>query len=124
MTGVQLLDKRSVMSCWYFGLVLGVFLYPMSMGMTSFDPYVFGMKFSWLFLLFFILTILFFLKKNSFGIVLMICIFAYDLKLLESPNFWDYLIDPFFFIASVFMFVWQVIALIFRSIRSALSPEC
>jgi hypothetical protein len=28
---------------------------------------------------------------------------AYNLRMLESPNFWDYLVDPVCFIVSLFM---------------------
>jgi hypothetical protein len=96
-----LFDKKALLSFWVFGAVMGVILYPMAMGLGPFDPYTLGWGFSPLFIFLMVLTIFLLYKKNRPGIVLMLCILSYNLQLLESPNLWDYLVDPFYVIISL-----------------------
>ncbi|MDQ1353374.1 MAG: hypothetical protein QG657_3680 [Acidobacteriota bacterium] len=99
-TGKVWVDRKTLSGFWLFGIVMGLLLYPMALGLGPYDPYSLGWKFSLLFVLIMVLTIFLLLKRTPLGIVLMLCILAYHLRLLESPNFWDYLIDPFFVIIS------------------------
>ncbi len=101
LTGARLLDSREALAAWVFGLASGLALYPMALGLGGFDPYDLGREFSWLFVLLVALTIALLRARNRFGIVLVVAILVYDLGLLESPNLWDYLIDPFYMIAAV-----------------------
>jgi hypothetical protein len=93
--GIRLLDGRSLLTCWIFSLIAGMALYPMALGLGRFDSYTAGWEFSWLFLLAFSVTAVLLAMKNRFAIVLMAAILAYNLRLLESTNLWDYLVDPF-----------------------------
>ncbi|HLP44957.1 MAG TPA: hypothetical protein VK469_03375, partial [Candidatus Kapabacteria bacterium] len=93
-------DRKTLSGIWLFGIVMGVLLYPMALGLGPYDPYSLGWGFSLLFVVMMVLTICLLVKRNPLGIVLMLCILAYQLRVLESPNFWDYLIDPFFVIRS------------------------
>jgi hypothetical protein len=95
-SGSRLLDRTASTASWIFGLVAGLVLYPMALGLGDFDPYSLGWGFSWLFAFLELVTILLLLMKNRFAVVLIVCILGYDLNLLESPNLWDYLVDPFF----------------------------
>jgi hypothetical protein len=99
-SGIRLLDRRGLTASWIFALIAGIMLYPMALGSGGFDPYELGWGFSWLFPLLMAFTILLLLRKNRFGIVMAACIFAYDFQLLESPNLWDYLIDPVYVLVS------------------------
>jgi hypothetical protein len=38
---------------------------------------------------------------NRFGLVLGLGVLAFDLRLLESQNLWDYLVDPVFALVSL-----------------------
>jgi len=98
--GKVLFDRKTLSGFWLFGIVMGILLYPMALGLGVYDPYSLGWKFSLLFVVMMVLTIFLLLKRNPLGIVLMLCILAYHLRVLESVNFWDYLIDPFFVIIS------------------------
>jgi len=95
-TGSRVLDHNASMASWIFGLALGLALYPMALGLGGFDPYGLGWGLSWLFAFLAMATIVLLLMKNRFAVVLIACILAYDLHLLESANLWDYLVDPFF----------------------------
>ena len=99
-SGMRLLDRKAFLSSCMFGLTTGLVLYPMALGLSRFDPYEFGWSFSWLFVLLMVATVILLSMKNRFGVVLVACILAYDLQLLESPNLWDYLVDPFFALIS------------------------
>lgn len=96
LTGRELLDRRERITAWTFGLAAGAALYPMALGLGSVDPYPLGWEFSWLFAVLLAATVALLYKGNRFGIVLVAAILAYDLKLLESPNLWDYFVDPFY----------------------------
>ena len=104
-SGRVLLDKKALLSFWIYGVITGLALYPMALGLGPFDPYVLGWHFSWLFGIFLVLTIILLVKKNRLGIVLMLSILGYNLQLLESPNLWDYFIDPIFLIISIIALV-------------------
>lgn len=98
--GGGLFARSDLLAAWIFGLAAGLLLYPMAMGLGNFDPYEFGWGFSLLFVILLVITIVLLFFGNRFGVVLVACILAYDLHLLESPNLWDYLCDPFFTITS------------------------
>ncbi len=99
-SGRVLLDKKALLSFWIYGVITGLALYPMALGLGPFDPYSLGWSFSWLFVIFLVLTIVLLCMKNRLGVVLLLCILSYNIQLLESPNLWDYFIDPFFLIIS------------------------
>ncbi|GAF94111.1 unnamed protein product, partial [marine sediment metagenome] len=100
LTGAELLDERERLTAWVFGLAAGVALYPMALGLGRFDPYGLGWELSWAFVIFLAATVAFLYRRNRFGIVLVAAILAYDLGLLESPNLWDYFVDPFYALAA------------------------
>lgn len=93
--GRRLLDERALSAARWFALAAGVALYPMALGLGPYDPYALGWEFSPLFAAVLAVTVALLVKRNRFGAVLVACILAYDLGLLESPNLWDYLVDPF-----------------------------
>ncbi|MBC8462502.1 MAG: exo-alpha-sialidase [Deltaproteobacteria bacterium] len=122
-SGIRLLDRKAILSSSIFGLTAGLALYPMALGLGSLDPYEFGWSFSWLFVLLMVITAILLFTKNRFGIVLVACILGYDLQLLESPNLWDYLVDPFFaLISGVILGGWLIRGA--RSMRSHGHSEC
>ena len=98
--GVKLLDKNTLLTCWVFSLTAGVILYPMALGLSRFDPYQAGWGFSWLFVVVCGVTILLLIMKNRFAVILIAAILAHNLRLLESTNLWDYLVDPFMVLVS------------------------
>jgi len=106
--GIRLLDDRAIVAGWIFSLVAGAGLYPMALGLTPWDPYSAGWGFSWLFVLMLLLTTVLLVLKNRFAWVLMAAILAYDLRLLESTNLWDYVVDPLWVLASGVALGWRI----------------
>jgi hypothetical protein len=100
MTGTRLLGDRDRLAAGVFGLAAGVLLYPMALGIGGFDPYSLGWGFSPLFVLVFAVTAGLLYFGSRFGVVLVAAILAYDLGLLESPNLWDYVVDPFYVVTA------------------------
>jgi hypothetical protein len=98
----ELLTARDWWAGWAFGSVAGLVLYPLALGWGPFDPYVWGWRFSVLFVATAALTGLLIWKQNRFGFLLLLSIVAYHLGLLESANYWDDLLDPVYCLVSVF----------------------
>ena len=47
------------------------------------------------------LTVLLIWKQNRFGFLLVLASVAFQLRLLESTNYWDYLLDPIYSLVSI-----------------------
>jgi hypothetical protein len=93
--GIHLFDRRALRTISLSGLVVGLCLYPCSMNLVPFDLYRFGWGSVFLLAPLFLLTIFLILTGNRAGFVLAASVAAYALRLLESDNLWDYLVDPF-----------------------------
>ena len=87
---------RDWTAAWLFGAVAGLALYPFALGWGPFDPYAWGWHFSPLFVASAALTTGLLWKQNRFGLLLLLAILSYNLRLLESTNYWDYLVDPLY----------------------------
>jgi hypothetical protein len=98
---IKLLDTSAIQTCRIFSLVAGAALYPMALGVGTFDPYSAGWHFSWLFVILFLMTLVLIFLNNRFSWVLLATILACNLHLLESGNLWDYLVDPVLVIISI-----------------------
>lgn len=100
-------------------LMVGLFLYPFSMGFTYFDPYALGYS-SKTFLAFFFAAALTAWYFNLYFLVIIIVldVSAYLMGVYESRNIWDYLIDP---ILALFAFFWLIIWMIKRGVQYHLS---
>ena len=88
---------------WIFGGLAGSVLYPLALGLGNVDPYAWGWSFSILFPIVALITIYLIWKQNRFGLLLFLSILAYDFRVLDSPNFWDYLVDPLYWLVSLFL---------------------
>ena len=100
---LNLLRQAEVRTTANFGLVAGLVLYPLAMGLGPFDPYALGWDFSALHVVVGALTVWWLWRGNRFGLVLLGAIAACQLGLMESGNYWDYLVDPICFIVSLVM---------------------
>jgi hypothetical protein len=107
----RIFSERDWMTGWTFGAVTGVALYPLALGLGSVDPYEWGWRFSPLFVGIGALTVWLVWKQNRCGYLLLLAIVAFQLRLLESTNYWDYLVDPVYWLVSL--------ALLLRRLPSA-----
>jgi MFS family permease len=97
----SLLSEREWATAWSFGAIGGLALYPMALGLGSFDPYEWGWRFSPLFVAIGALTVVLVWTQNRFGFLLVLAAVAFQLRLLESTNYWDYLLDPVYSLVSI-----------------------
>ena len=97
----SLFSEREWTTAWSFGAIGGLALYPMALGLGSFDPYEWGWRFSLLFVAIGALTAWLIWKQNRFGFLLLLAVVAFQLRLLESTNYWDYLLDPVYSLVSI-----------------------
>jgi len=93
--------ERDWRTGWGFGAIGGLALYPMALGLGSVDPYEWGWQFSPLFVVVGVLTAWLLWKGYRFGLLLVIAAAAFHLRLLESTNYWDYLLDPIYVVVSI-----------------------
>ncbi|PCJ43067.1 MAG: hypothetical protein COA99_07880 [Moraxellaceae bacterium] len=82
-----------------FMIITACWFYPTTLGLTYFDPYAFGYKaaaFHWcVTLYFFFAALIFYRKKHLWACsIIAIATLGFYLHLLESDNYWDYMIDP------------------------------
>jgi hypothetical protein len=99
--GKKIFSAHDWDASWSFGAVGGLVLYPLALGLGKFDPYEWGWGFSPLFAGIAVLTGLLVWKQNRYGILLLLAIVAWHLRLFESPNYWEYLLDPVYCLVSI-----------------------
>jgi MFS family permease len=98
-------------ACWIFGAICGLALYPLALGLSRFDPYEWGWHFSPLFVVVCALTVWLIWKQNQFGLLLLVAAVAFHLGVLESTNYWDYLLDPIYALVSCIVVIRRVAVL-------------
>jgi hypothetical protein len=99
--GRQVFSERDWAAGWSFGAIGSLALYPLALGVGTLDPYEWGWRFSPLFVAIAALSSWLIWKKNRFGLLLLAAAIAFQLHLLESGNYWDYLLDPIYGLVSI-----------------------
>jgi hypothetical protein len=99
--GTELFRAQDRQAGWIFGGLAGTVLYPLALGLGNFDPYAWGWTLSALFPIVAVVTMYLIWTRNRFGVLLLLAILACDARLLDSPNFWDYLVDPVYWLLSL-----------------------
>ena len=87
-------------------VLLGVVFYPLALGLSLLDPYHFGYTPSDMTVLLVSVSVIAWLRgQRALAVVILLPLLAFDLRLLESANLWDYLLDPILFIYAVIQIV-------------------
>ncbi len=108
MTNRELYSSRSNLVLMFLVLAGGVFLFPMALGLTYFDPYTLGYG-SRPFLVVLFVFALWAVQKELYLVALCLSasVLAHLMGLLESRNLWDYLVDVWLVLyATGFLFWW------------------
>ncbi len=110
-TDSPLIDKRCIPHLAASLGLVALFLYPMALGATEYDPYAFGLQPQFLILatLAYSLSVII-LGYFPIALLLSAVLVGYSFSIMESQNFWDYLIDPFLALYGVSCFLMQVYA--------------
>lgn len=99
--GGPLIDARGEWTAVVFALVCGLALYPATLGIGPFDPYVLGWKSPGVAGAAAVVGAVLLVANNRFGLLLLAAGIGWRLGMLESSNAWDALIDPVFFFCAV-----------------------
>jgi hypothetical protein len=82
--------------------MVGVVFYPLALGVSSFDPYRLGYSPVFMAALLCLASIIAWLRAHrELAIILLLPLLAYNLRMLESVNLWDYLLDPILLVYAV-----------------------
>ncbi|MBV4522090.1 hypothetical protein KVG88_18680 [Pseudomonas sp. SWRI74] len=85
-------DKTGVLILF---ALLGLVLYPATLGMSDLDPYRFGYSPRPMLVFFALLTLGLFYLRNTLAVVMLACAtLAFVVGIKPSQNYWDYLVDP------------------------------
>ncbi len=104
-TGKSLLSAKYLWMFCLWNILISIPLFLPYLGiMPSFDIYPLGYHFSPLFVTMAIITLLAVWAWNPLSVILIAYILAFNLKLLPSPNFFDYMTDGFLLVLSIFVY--------------------
>lgn len=93
---VEQLDRTIRLQVLVLIAALALFLYPATMGLSYFDPYRLGYNPRPLILIIGLLALGLLTLRNWLGACMLgFATLAFSLGLKPSPNYWDYLLDPF-----------------------------
>lgn len=112
--GKQLLSDRNLLWFSVFNVIVALCLYTSYMGFVRFDLYYQGYGFSAWFIIMLILTVILFIVRNHLSYIFIAYIIAFNLRLLYSDNFCDYIIDGILFLFSVGLLVSSLKRLLLR----------
>jgi hypothetical protein len=109
LLGRSLLDGKDRAALYGWAVAAGLVLYPLTLGLTRWDPYGLGFQPHGLVLTMAVIVVgLWYSRRRGAALVLTVGVAAFDLGVLESANLWDYLLDPW-------LFAWAAAALVARS---------
>lgn len=106
VTGREMIDKRNFSAIMSMVAGAAIFLYPLALGLTYFDPYALGFD-SPYFATVLLATTLTAWWKGLYWLVgcIVLATTCYLIGVLESNNLWDYLIDP---LVTVYALYWAI----------------
>ena len=118
----RVFSRRDWDEGWSFGAIGGAVLYPLALGVSSVDPYEWGWRFSPLFVVIGGVTAWLIWRGSRFGLLLLLATIAFHLDLLESSNYWDYLLDPVYGLVSLIVLSGRLAAQLRGGIGASLPP--
>jgi hypothetical protein len=100
-TGRPLLSDKNLWIFCLWNVVLSLILFLSYLGFIPFDMYASGYHFSLWFIVMALITLTAVWFLNPLSIIFIACIAAFNLKLLPSANFFDYMTDGFLLVMSL-----------------------
>ena len=95
LTGRRLIGQRDLRALMGLVAAAAVFLYPLALGLTPFDPYALGYGSAGLVTALLLVTLAAWRARlNAVVLIVIAAVVAYLGGAYESRNLWDYLIDP------------------------------
>ncbi len=95
LTGRRLIGQRDLRALMWLVAGAAVFLYPLALGFTPFDPYALGYgSVEFVTALLLVTLAAWRARLNAIVLIVIAAVLAYLGGAYESRNLWDYLIDP------------------------------
>ena len=94
LAGINLLSFQTRRHLYFLLLLAGFMLYPATLGLTRFDPYILGFGLELTLLLLMLSVMYWFFQQRQLALIFLIVVAADEAGTLSSLNTWDYLIDP------------------------------
>ena len=91
-----------------FWVMCGILVYPSALGFINADIYAIGYLKSMAWCVLALSGIALICRQKILALCLTAAVLIHQLRLLESPNLWDYLIDPWLCLAAAFQLMWNV----------------
>jgi hypothetical protein len=110
-----LLRSKDFLLFSLWNVVLSVCLFSSVLGFIGPDLYVLGYDFSAFFICMALLTVFLVILRNRLAWIFIAYMAAYDLRLLPSPNFFDYMTDGLLFILSSGVVVYYLFRIILKA---------
>lgn len=101
IAGKSLVSDRYLRDFCLWNVVVSLFLYLSYLGFIGYDIYALGYTFSFWFLIMALITIILIWRQHTLSYICLAYIIAFNLKILPSNNFFDYITDGFLFIISL-----------------------
>ncbi len=97
----RLLSEKEIVWFSLWNIFISLCLFSSSLGIVDMDIYPLGYGFSIIFVIVALLTVLLIYFRNKLSYIFLFYIIAFNLKLLHSNNFFDYITDGFLFLISL-----------------------
>ena len=101
LMGKSLLLDGQLFTFCLWNVVISLVLFSSYLGLLSYDLYALGYNFSLWFIFMALITLITVWFFNPLSIIFIAYIMAFNLRLLPSPNFFDYITDGFLFLMSL-----------------------
>jgi len=109
LTGTVLLSDRHLSEFCLWNVVVSFALYLSSLGLLAYDAYALGYNFSIWFLIMAVITIILIWRSHPLSYIFLVYIIGFNLKVLSSNNFFDYLTDGFLLIISLVLIIYLTV---------------
>jgi hypothetical protein len=119
-TGKQLLSDKNLQLFCLWNVVLSLTLFSSYLGVIPYDMYASGYHFSLWFMVIAVITLIAVWFLHPLSVILIAYIAAFNLQLLPSVNFFDYLTDGFLLLMSLGLLIFLAVSSILN--RSNVAP--
>ncbi len=114
-----LLSHKNLLQFSIWNVGVSLCLFASYLGFVDFDLYAMGYGFSFWFVVTALLTIILILLRNPLSFIFILYIISFDLKLLYSNNFFDYITDGVLFLISLGIVVFSVVKILILKYRKS-----
>ena len=120
----ELFYLRSRVALLALGVVEGALLYPWTLGAAPYDPYVLGFgKIGPAIAIIALALVYWFVSLRGAAVAILIAIVTFHLRLYDSVNLWDYLVDPWIVIFGLVAVLRNIVAFVFAHQGDMMRPD-